>query len=78
MKLRLGNEHVKDDLAAINEVRQGVGFDTDLMVDFNQALGLGDAIRRCHELDEQGLYWFEEPIAYNNLRGYARPGEAHR
>jgi hypothetical protein len=26
------------------------------MVDFNQALGYGDAIRRCHELDEQGLY----------------------
>jgi mandelate racemase len=71
MKLRLGNEHVKDDLAAIAAVRDGVGSDIDLMVDFNQALGLGDAIRRCHELDEQGLYWFEEPIAYDNVRGYA-------
>jgi mandelate racemase len=72
MKLRIGNEHLKDDLAAIDAVRQGVGTDIDLMVDFNQALGSGDAIRRCHELDEQGLYWFEEPIAYDNVRGYAQ------
>ncbi|MGE0217337.1 enolase C-terminal domain-like protein [Mycolicibacterium sp.] len=72
VKLRLGNEHLRDDLAAIDAVRQGVGFDIDLMVDFNQALGLGDAIRRCHQLDEQNLYWFEEPIAYTNVRGYAQ------
>jgi mandelate racemase len=72
MKLRLGNAHLKDDLAALNAVRDGVGADIDLMVDFNQALGLGDAIRRCHELDEEGIYWFEEPIAYDNVRGYAQ------
>lgn len=72
MKLRLGNEHLADDVAAIDAVRQGVGADIDLMVDFNQALGLGDAIRRCHELDEKGLYWFEEPIAYDNVCGYAQ------
>lgn len=71
LKLRLGNEHLCDDLAAIDAVRQGIGDSLDLMVDFNQALGLGDAIRRCHELDAQGLYWFEEPIAYNNIGGYA-------
>jgi len=72
MKLRLGNEHLKDDLAALYAVREGVGPDVDVMVDFNQALGLGDAIRRCHELDDQGIYWFEEPIAYDNTRGYAQ------
>jgi mandelate racemase len=72
MKLRLGNEHLRDDLAAITAVREGVGTEIDVMVDFNQALGLGDAIRRCHELDDQGLYWFEEPITYDNVRGYAQ------
>ena len=72
LKLRLGNQHLRDDVAAIQEVRAGVGSDIDLMVDFNQALGLGDAIRRCQELDEQGLYWLEEPIAYDNVRGYAQ------
>ena len=45
------------------------------MVDFNQGLPLGDAIRRCHALDEQNLYWFEEPIAYDNLAGYVQLAE---
>jgi mandelate racemase len=71
MKLRLGNVHLKDDFAAIQAVRDSVGLGVDLMVDFNQALGFGDAIRRCHELDDVGLYWFEEPIAYDNVHGYA-------
>ena len=37
-----------------------------------QGLSLGDALHRCHELDDQGLYWLEEPIAYDNLAGYAQ------
>ena len=42
------------------------------MVDFNQGLSLGDALARCHALDDAGLYSFEEPIVYNNLSGYAQ------
>ena len=26
-----------------------------------------EAIRRCIELDDQGFFWFEEPIQYNLL-----------
>jgi mandelate racemase len=72
LKLRLGRDHLGDDLAAIREVRKVVGDDIKLMVDFNQGLPLGDALRRCHALDDQGLYWFEEPIAYDNLSGYVQ------
>jgi len=71
-KLRLGRDKLEDDLTAVSEVRAGVGSSAKLMVDFNQGLTLGDAIRRCHALDDQGLYWFEEPITYNNLEGYAQ------
>lgn len=71
-KLRLGNERLEDDLAAIDAVRGAVDEHLDLMVDFNQALGFGDALRRCHELDDQDLYWFEEPITYDNISGYAQ------
>lgn len=72
LKLRLGRERLADDLAAIEAVRSAAGVEVKLMVDFNQGLGLGDALLRCHALDEQGLYWLEEPIAYDNLSGYAR------
>jgi mandelate racemase len=72
LKLRLGRDRLADDLAAIREVRTVVGDDFKLMVDFNQGLPLGDALHRCHALDEQGLYWFEEPITYDNLSGYVQ------
>ena len=72
LKLRLGREHLDDDLSAISNVRDAAGEDVKLMCDFNQGLSLGDALVRCHDLDGEGLYWFEEPIPYNNLTGYAQ------
>ncbi|MDP3694038.1 enolase C-terminal domain-like protein, partial [Bradyrhizobium sp.] len=72
LKLRLGRDDLAADLDAISEVRQGAGASVNLMVDFNQGLSLGDGLARCHALDDQGLYWLEEPIAYDNLAGYAQ------
>lgn len=72
LKLRLGRECVADDLLAIKAVRAGAGEEIKLMVDFNQGLSFGDALHRCHALDGEGLYWFEEPVTYNNLDGYSR------
>jgi mandelate racemase len=72
LKLRLGRDRLADDLAAIREVRNAAGDGIKLMVDFNQGLPLGDALQRCHALDDQALYWFEEPIAYDNTAGYAQ------
>jgi mandelate racemase len=72
LKLRLGRDRLGDDVAVIRAVREAVGSDVKLMVDFNQGLTLGDALHRCHALDGEGLYWFEEPITYNNLDGCAQ------
>jgi mandelate racemase len=72
LKLRLGRERIEDDVAAIRLVREVLGPDGHIMSDFNQGLSLGDALHRCHGLDDQGLYWFEEPIAYDDLAGYTR------
>lgn len=72
LKLRLGRATLDEDLAAIAAVREAAGVSVKLMCDFNQGLTLGDALRRCHALDDQGLEWFEEPIAYDNLPGYVQ------
>ena len=72
LKLRLGRDKLANDLAAIAAVREGAGADVKLMVDFNQGLTLGDALLRCHALDDQGLYWFEEPTTYDNIPGFAQ------
>lgn len=72
LKLRLGRERAADDLAAIAAVREAAGATVKLMCDFNQGLSLGDALHRCHALDDHGLYWFEEPTTYDNIPGYAQ------
>jgi mandelate racemase len=72
LKLRLGRERIRDDLATLDAVRNAVGEDMHLMVDFNQGLHLGEALQRCHILDDMGLAWIEEPIVYDNFDGYAQ------
>ncbi|MGO8865894.1 MAG: enolase C-terminal domain-like protein [Alphaproteobacteria bacterium] len=72
LKLRLGRERIADDMAAIEAVREAVGSEMSLMVDFNQGLHFGEALDRCHAIDDLGLAWIEEPIVYDNLEGYAR------
>lgn len=72
LKLRLGRERMRDDLATIAAIRSAVGDDMDLMVDFNQGLHLGEALQRCHMIDDLGLAWIEEPIVYDNFDGYTQ------
>jgi mandelate racemase len=72
LKLRLGRPRAADDLMALETVREALGDDIQLMVDFNQALDLAEALQRCHMIDDHGLAWIEEPIVYDNLDGYAK------
>jgi mandelate racemase len=72
LKLRLGRERLRDDIATLEAVRSAVGGDVALMVDFNQGLNLGEALERCHAIDDFGLAWIEEPIVYENLEGHAQ------
>lgn len=72
LKLRLGREHIAEDLATLDAVRKAVGDGMHLMIDFNQGLTLAEALQRCHMIDDHGLAWIEEPIVYDNLDGYTR------
>ena len=72
IKMRLGRESLRADVAALDAVRTAVGPDVRIMTDFNQALDLGEALLRLHALDSEGLQWFEEPIVYDNYDGCAQ------
>lgn len=76
IKVRVGRERLADDLAAIRHVRAEVGPDVKLMCDFNQGLSFGEALGRCRALDGEGVYWIEEPIAYDDLEDCARLARA--
>jgi mandelate racemase len=67
VKLRLGYPSLSEDLAALNAVRKSISRgDVAIMVDYNQALTSTEAIRRGRELEKEGIYWLEEPIAHED------------
>jgi mandelate racemase len=72
LKIRLGREHARDDVKAIDAVWSAVGEDMHLMADFNQGLQFSEALERCPMLDDLGLTWIEEPLVYDNYEGHAR------
>lgn len=72
LKLRMGRPRASEDITALETVREALGNDVQLMVDFNQGLDLAEALQRCHLIDDCGLAWIEEPIVYDNLDGYAK------
>jgi mandelate racemase len=72
IKMRIGRPRFKDDLEAVRRVRERIADDILLMSDFNQSLTVDEAIRRGRALDDEGLYWFEEPIRHDDFDGCAR------
>ena len=71
VKLRLGYPTLAEDLAALRATRKRVGDGVAIMVDYNQALGLADALGRGRALDREGICWLEEPIRHDDYAGYA-------
>jgi len=77
VKLRLGRPNAADDVAAVCAVKKAVGTEITLMVDFNQALSVNEAILRGRLLDDEGgLLWIEEPTRADDFDGNARIADA--
>jgi mandelate racemase len=76
LKLRLGYSTLDADLAAVRAVRARIPGDIKLMVDYNQALSVEEAIRRGRALDGEGVYWMEEPIRHEDHAGCANVARA--
>jgi len=71
VKLRLGHPTLEVDLAVLRAVRRRLPDGVKLMVDFNQALTLAEALRRGRTIDAEGIYWIEEPIRHDDFPGCA-------
>jgi D-galactarolactone cycloisomerase len=71
MKVKLGYG-VDDDIAVMQAIGRAIeGKPITLMVDTNHAYGRAEALRLGRALQEFGLRWYEEPVAPEDLRGYA-------
>lgn len=71
IKIRLGYPTLSEDVAAVRAVRRTAPDDVSLMVDYNQALSITEALSRGRALEGEGLLWIEEPIRHDDWRGNA-------
>jgi mandelate racemase len=72
VKLRLGYPTAHADIAAVRAVRKRIGDSIALMVDYNQALTVEEALARGRLLDSENIFWLEEPIRHDDYAGAAR------
>ena len=72
VKLRLGRPTAEADLAVVRAVRRRLPDGVALMADYNQGLTVTEAIQRGRALDDEGLYWIEEPTRHDDYAGCAR------
>jgi mandelate racemase len=73
VKLRVGRPTAKEDLEALRAVKKAIGPGVTLMVDFNQALSVAEAVLRGRMIDEEGgVLWIEEPVRADDFSGCSK------
>ena len=70
MKMKVGVDPDADGRAA-NAVRKVVGPDVILLADANQGYTVRPAIEAGRQLETEGFAWLEEPVAPDDVEGYA-------
>ena len=72
VKLRMGRPEARDDLQMLRAVKSEIGPEATLMVDFNQALSVAEALKRGRMIDDEGgVAWIEEPVRADDFAGCA-------
>ncbi|NYS76511.1 MULTISPECIES: enolase C-terminal domain-like protein [Halomonadaceae] len=71
IKTKIGYASLDQDITVIRRIKQEVGDDAAIMVDYNQSLTTTEAIRRGLALDAEGVYWIEEPTFHYNYSAHA-------
>jgi mandelate racemase len=78
VKAKIGYPTLAEDVAVIRAIRQAVGPDMALMVDYNQSLSPVEARARLHALDAEGLAWVEEPVLAHDYAAFVELGRQCR
>src|SRR5437867_9631252 len=78
VKAKIGYPTVNEDVAVIRAIREAVGNEVAIMVDYNQSLTPVEAIERLRRLDDEQLTWVEEPTLAHDFIGHAAIAQATR
>ena len=72
IKTKIGYATLAEDLRIVRALRQVIGDDVQLLVDYNQGLSAPEAVRRIQALENEGVSWVEEPTLQEDYAGHAR------
>jgi L-alanine-DL-glutamate epimerase-like enolase superfamily enzyme len=70
--MKIGGASIREDVERVRVVRQAIGPDVKLMVDANCAYRFYEAIQMARRIEELDIYWFEEPVAPDDLDGHRK------
>lgn len=71
VKIKVGSPDSAVDLRRLEAVRTAVGPDVMLAVDGNGRWDLPTCVRFCRAAESFDVFWFEEPLWYDDVRGHA-------
>lgn len=70
VKMKVGRDPARD-AARVAAARRAIGERVELFVDANGAYGRQQALAMAQRFAEHGVTWFEEPVATEDLAGFA-------
>ena len=76
VKIKIGREHLEEDLERIKAVRELIGDDVIFMVDANYSMSVEQAITAAKAFEQYNITWFEEPTIPDNYKGYGEIADA--
>ncbi len=76
VKMKVGALSLRQDAERVRVVREAVGPDVQVMVDANCAYKAYEAIQLARLIEDCDIFWFEEPLAPDNLQGHRQLARA--
>jgi L-alanine-DL-glutamate epimerase-like enolase superfamily enzyme len=77
IKIKVGST-VERDLRRLEAVRRAIGPDVTLAVDGNGKWDLATCLRFCRGAEPFDVFWFEEPLWHDDVKGHAQLARATR
>ncbi|MXN63762.1 mandelate racemase [Stappia sp. GBMRC 2046] len=71
IKIKLGLGAIADDTRTLKELRNIIGPNMRVMVDYNQSLDVPEALERIEAISQFDITWVEEPVPAEDLAGHA-------
>ncbi len=72
VKMKVGAVPIAQDVARVRAVRLAIGPDVRLMIDANCAYRAYSALQLARRVEDQDLFWFEEPVQPDDYEGLRR------